>query len=183
MTAKEKITAACDDLDALSIIRYPDPRLKEVCSPVETIDDDVRRLIDRMTELMFDTSGVGLAAPQVGVTVRLFLASPSFREDDLHVYINPTLVDSDGQVTDEEGCLSFPQIFTKVKRARRVTVRALGRDGEPFTQDLEDLHARIVQHEGDHLDGVLLVDRMGSVAKMGHRKALSVLEEAFATRA
>jgi peptide deformylase len=180
MTAKEKITTACDALDALEIIRYPDPRLKELCSPIETVDDDVRRLIDRMTDLMFDSKGVGLAAPQVGVSVRLFLASPSFRDDDLHVYINPAIVDSDGQATDEEGCLSFPQIFTKVKRARRVTIEALDRDGQRFTQDLEDLHARIAQHEGDHLDGVLLVDRMGSVAKMGHRKALAALEELYA---
>lgn len=178
MTAEEKIAAA--DLDALRIVHYPDPRLREACSALEGVCEDVVRLAERMRDLMFRSKGVGLAAPQVGVTVRLFLASPNFDPGDVHVYINPRLVDTEGNADGEEGCLSFPNIFSKVKRARTVTVEALGLDGEPFRQTVSELHARIVQHENDHLDGMLLVDRMGSVSKLAHRKALSALEAEYA---
>ncbi len=167
------------DPDALGIVCYPDPRLTEVCTPVETVDDSVRSLLDRMFSLMFANRGVGLAAPQVGVTVRLFVASPTFEPDDRRVYINPEIISAEGLQDDEEGCLSFPGVACKVKRQRIATVRALGPDGEPFEETGEDLLARIYQHEIDHLDGRLLVDRMGSVAKLANRKALRQLEESF----
>jgi peptide deformylase len=177
MTAEEKIRAA--DLPSLQVVHYPDPRLKEICTGIEGVDDSVRALIDRMFELMFASNGVGLAAPQVGVTVRLFVASPTFQQEDRRVYINPRIITTDGGQEGEEGCLSFPGIFCKVKRARSVTVEALDYHGEPFTETVEQLHARIIQHEGDHLDGVLLADRMGSVAKLANRKALTALESSY----
>lgn len=179
MTAREKIASA--DLDSLRVIQYPDPRLKEICTPVEEFDDALRALVERMAAVMFESRGVGLAAPQVGVTVRLFLASPSFDPSDLHVYINPRIVETSGSDMGEEGCLSFPEIFCKVKRAQSVTVEAFGPDGEPFRHIVEELHARIIQHESDHLDGTLLVDRMGSLAKLSHRKALQALELDYAS--
>jgi len=164
----------------LTVICYPDPRLRELCTPVRAVDDSVRALIDRMFELMFESRGVGLAAPQVGVTVRLFVASPMFQPDDRRVYVNPTIIAMDGAQDGEEGCLSFPSISCKVQRKKVATIRALNRDGECFEETGEDLVARIFQHESDHLDGRLLVDRMGSVARLTHRRALRELEESFA---
>lgn len=178
MNAREKIQSV--DVETLRIIRYPDPRLKESCTPIEEVDDSVTALTNKMARLMFASNGVGLAAAQVGVTVRLFLASPTFDENDLHVYINPKIVEKHGSINDEEGCLSFPNIFCRIKRAEKVTVEALGLDGKPFTQTVEGLHARILQHENDHLEGILLADRMGSVAKLAKRRALQSLEQQYA---
>jgi peptide deformylase len=171
------------DPAALSILRYPDPRLKEICSPVEAVDDSVRALIDRMFELMFEARGVGLAAPQVGVPVRLFIASATFQNDDRQAYVNPRIVAAEGTQEDDEGCLSFPGISCKIKRKKTVTICALDREGNEFERTISDLLARICQHEMDHLDGWLLVDRMGSVARLTNRRALKDLEESFATRA
>jgi peptide deformylase len=167
------------DLDELRVIHYPDPRLKEEATPIETVDDSVRALIARMKELMFESRGVGLAASQVGVTVRLFLASPMFDPDAVYVYINPKILSRDGTEPGEEGCLSFPGIYSKVKRAKTIVIEAQDQHGKVFRHEVSDLHARICQHENDHLDGILLVDRMGSVSKLSNRKALTELEEEF----
>jgi len=177
MDSSEKIRLA--DLASLQVIKYPDPRLREICTPVETIDEPLIRLVERMWELMLDSRGVGLAAPQVGVTVRLFAASPSFSPEDLKVYINPRIVEAAGTVDEEEGCLSFPQIFTKVKRNATITLEALDLEGNTFQETCIDLHSRIIQHEIDHLDGRLLVDRMGTVAKLANRRTLKELEAQF----
>jgi len=168
------------DLPSLKIIRYPDPRLREVSTPVEEIDDHVRRLADRMFALMLAAKGVGLAAPQVGVTVRLFVTSPTFQEQDRRVYVNPELISLDGQQEDEEGCLSFPGITSKIKRGHVATIRATNLDGQTFQETGEGLTARVFQHEMDHINGRLLIDRMGSVARLSHRRALADLEEQFA---
>lgn len=177
MTAEEKIQAA--DLDSLAILQYPDPRLSEVCTPIKAVDDRVAALVETMVELMFHAQGVGLAAPQVGVTVQLFLATPTFDRDDVHVYINPRIVSGEGGVDDEEGCLSFPGVYSRVKRKKKVTIEATGLDGELFRETVTGLHSRILQHENDHLEGILLVDRMGTISKLSNRKALSNLREAF----
>ncbi|MFP4055070.1 MAG: peptide deformylase, partial [Phycisphaerae bacterium] len=139
----------------------------------------VAALVDRMFELMFARQGVGLAAPQVGVTARLFIGSPSFSEDDRHVYINPELVSVDGWQEGEEGCLSFPDIHCRISRYKEATIRAHGLDGDLFEETGVDLTARLFQHEGDHLEGRLLVDRMGKLAKMAARRQLRELEAQF----
>ncbi|MBS3733565.1 MAG: peptide deformylase [Phycisphaerae bacterium] len=169
------------DGDRLTLVKYPDPRLRSPCRPVGKVDDDIRTLIDRMFELMFAFRGVGLAGPQVGVSLRLFVASPTFHTDDRQVYINPDIVALDGSQDGEEGCLSFPDIACRVRRYQTATLRALDRDGEPFERAADGLLARIIQHETDHLDGRLLVDRMGSLAKLSHRAALKELEAAYET--
>jgi peptide deformylase len=171
------------DLAGLRILRYPDPRLTVMCTPLGAVDDSVRALIDRMFELMFEARGVGLAAPQVGVTVRLFIASATFDPADRGVYIDPVITATEGTQDGEEGCLSFPGVSCKVKRKKFATIRALDRDGNPFEQTGEDLLARIIQHESDHLDGKLLVDRMGSVAKLANRRLLREMEENYAATA
>ncbi len=180
MSSADKIAAAAADLAALCVIRYPNPRLRETCADVEAVDDNVRAMVERMFELMFTSSGVGLAAPQVGVTVRLLVASPTFEQTDRLCLINPRIVAADGWDEQEEGCLSFPGIYCKVKRRRDVTVEALDLAGNCVRHELEGFAARVVQHEMDHLDGRLLVDRMSQVAKLANRQALKQLEAEFA---
>jgi len=170
------------DVAGLRIVRYPDPRLREACGEAPPVDDALRALVDRMFELMFAARGVGLAAPQVGVAVRLFVASPSFQETDRRVYINPRLLALEGSQDGDEGCLSFPGIFSRVKRATTATIRATGLDGAVFEETGEDLTARIFQHEMDHIDGTLLVDRMGSLTKLSNRRALKTLEEEYSDK-
>ena len=179
MSDNPKIAQA--DLAALKVLHYPDPRLKDHCTPLarEEINQSVRDLIERMFELMIPARGVGLAAPQVGITVRLFIASPTMQNDDRHVYVNPRIISADGWQNGEEGCLSFPGISCKIKRRAEVTIEALDLDGNVFQETVTELPARIFQHEIDHLDGRLLVDRMGTVARMGHSVALKQLVEQF----
>ena len=179
MSSADKIAAAAADLAALRVIRYPDPLLRETCTEVEAVDDNVRAMVERMFELMFTSSGVGLAGPQVGVTVRLLVASPTFEQTDRLCLINPRIVVADGWDEQEEGCLSFPGIYCKVRRRASITVESLDLDGNPSRQELEGFAARVVQHEMDHLDGQLLVDRMSQVAKLANRKALKQLEAEF----
>ena len=179
MSPAEKIATAAAGRDALRVVRYPDPRLREMCTPVETVNDDVRALAERMLELMFDSTGVGLAAPQVGVTVRLLVASPTFERTDRLCLINPRIIAEDGWDEQEEGCLSFPGIYCKIRRRRDIAVETLDLDGRLVRHELEGFAARVVQHEVDHLDGRLFVDRMSQIAKLANRKALKQLEAEF----
>jgi len=177
MDSAEKIIQV--QVPELKIVRYPDPRLREMCSEVEGVSDKLRQIVERMFELMFAARGVGLAAPQIGTTVRLFVASPSFEDDDRRVYINPRITTVEGSQDGDEGCLSFPGISSRVKRYNFATIQAMDLDGNIFEETGEELTARIFQHELDHLNGTLLVDRMGSVAKLANRRALKELEEEF----
>ena len=167
------------DPTKLSVLKYPDPRLRTPCLDIEVIDENLRTLVDAMQNLMFATNGVGLAAPQVGVTIRMFIASPTFNPEDSRVYINPQIIESLGTQEDEEGCLSLPGIFAQIKRSRIITIEATDLDGNIFRETGEDLAARVFQHETDHLDGKLMLDRMGSVSKLASRKTLKKLELEF----
>ena len=177
MVKNEKIQLA--DLGSLRIIHYPDPRLMEVCTPVDEVDDSVRDLAERMFELMLDAGGVGLAAPQVGLTVRLFVASPGPEAQDRRVYVNPSIIAAEGAQHEEEGCLSLPGITCHIRRSKVVTIRATNPDGEVFEETGEDLAARAFQHELDHLDGRLLIHRMATVARMANRRRVKELEREF----
>lgn len=167
------------DIKSLEIIKYPDPRLRGPCVAVDTVDDDLQRLVEKMFELMFAARGVGLAAAQVGVCVQLFVSSPTVSDDDRHVYLSPEIISAEGSQVEEEGCLSLPGILSKIKRAKTVTIRATGLDGQVFEQTGEDLVARVFQHEMDHIEGRLLLDRMGTVAKLTNRQTLKELENDF----
>ncbi len=167
------------DIESLEIIKYPDPQLRGPCVAVDGLDEDLQRLVEKMFELMFAVRGVGLAAPQVGVCVRLFVSSPTVADDDRLVYVNPEILSAEGSQVEEEGCLSLPGILSKIKRANTVTIRATGLDGQAFEQTGEGLIARILQHEMDHIEGRLLLDRMGTVAKLTNRQTLKELEEDF----
>lgn len=144
------------------ILEYPDKRLRIVAEPVEVVDDEVRQLVDDMAETMYAAPGVGLAAPQVGVSRRVFVVDIAGRDEParLLAFINPRFVLKEDEVVWEEGCLSFPGVHEEVKRAGHVVVHALDRDGNPFEVEAEGLMAVALQHENDHLDGVLLIDQV-----------------------
>ncbi|WP_437641289.1 peptide deformylase [Sorangium sp. So ce854] len=150
-----------------TILHYPDPRLRQKAQPVGDITPEIAKLIDDMAETMYAAPGVGLAATQIGEPHRIFLVDIAADNEpsNLLVFINPEIVRQEGQQTGPEGCLSFPGISEDIKRAERVTVRARGRDGATFEVAADGLLAVAIQHELDHLDGVLMIDRMGTLKK------------------
>lgn len=166
------------------ILRYPDPRLREPGKKVAVVDDRVRQLVDDMAESMYAAPGVGLAAPQVGESWRIFIVDCAESEapSELRVFINPEIVDSHDEVVWTEGCLSFPGVSEPVRRAASVVVRALDRDGVPFELGAEGLLAVAIQHELDHLNGVLLIDHLGPLKKrILHRKLVKRAAEHAST--
>ena len=150
----------------LSILRYPDPRLHTIARPVAAVDERIRRLVDDMLETMYAADGVGLAATQVDVHERVIVMDTSEQHDRPVVLINPDIIrrSEELQMT-EEGCLSVPLVYDRVQRHARVTVRALGRDGEPFEMDAEGLSAVCVQHEMDHLLGKVFVEYLSALKR------------------
>jgi peptide deformylase len=150
----------------LKILRYPDPRLQTVAKPVEAVDERIRQLVDDMLETMYAADGVGLAATQVNVHERVVVIDTSKDRDDPRVLINPEITKfSEGFVEGEEGCLSVPLTYDKVPRHARVSVRALGRDGQPYEFDAEGLLAVCVQHELDHLLGKVFVEYLSPLKR------------------
>lgn len=153
-------------MSLLPILRYPDPRLHTVAKPVVEVDERIRRLVDDMLETMYAADGVGLAATQVDVHERVIVIDTSESRDRPRVLINPELIaQSEEMVLGEEGCLSVPQIYDKVERHARVTVRALGRDGQPYQFDAEGLESVCVQHEMDHLVGKVFVEYLSALKR------------------
>jgi peptide deformylase len=166
--------------ESLEIIHYPDPRLKAVSKRVESFDADLKALTDRMFVLMREHEGVGLAAPQVGVNLRLFVMNHSGEPGDDRVVVNPVLTPLEGDDAEaDEGCLSIPQVRVNVLRSDRMKLSAQDVTGQPFEMEADDLIARIWQHETDHLDGRLLIDRMSFSEKIKYRKKLKALEDEF----
>jgi peptide deformylase len=166
--------------EELKIILWPDPRLKKQSQPVVEFDGRLAALADRMFELMRAAKGVGLAAPQVGQSVRMFIMNPTGDPKDDLVYVNPELTDASGSDEAEEGCLSLPGINVNIVRDKDVRMRAKDLQGNPIEQIASGYVARIWQHEFDHLNGIMLTDRMGSVAKLTNRRTLKELEEKYA---
>jgi peptide deformylase len=130
-----------------------------------------------MTDIMVEQKGVGLAAPQAGVPLRLFIISIDGSRENVRAYVNPTVKPEGPLVENEEGCLSVPGIYTKIKRYGRATVTATDLDGKLFTEQAEGLYARALQHEFDHIEGVTIVNRMPTIARIAHRRQLKKLEE------
>ena len=156
----------------LKIIRWPDPRLKKMSKPVESFGPDLATLATRMLELMRAAKGVGLAAPQVGLNVRLFVMNATGEPGDDRIYVNPVLTDGDGDEESEEGCLSLPDIHVNVVRFKHMKMAAQDLKGRPIEEAADGFVARVWQHEFDHLNGTLLTDRMGPVARMANRRKL-----------
>ncbi len=163
------------------ILEYPDPRLREVANPVAAVTPEIQTLVDDMAETMYAAPGCGLAATQIGEMHRIFVVDCAEEDEpsDLRVFINPEIFEKDGQVAWDEGCLSFPGVREEIKRAKRVKVRALDREGRSFELEAEGLLAVAIQHETDHLDGVLMIDKLNALKKrmMGRKLAQARKEQ------
>ncbi len=158
-----------------TILHYPDPRLREVAKPVTEVTDELRVLIQDMAETMYAAPGVGLAATQIGVDKRIFIIDLATEDEpsDLRVFINPEITEESGKQTWAEGCLSFPGITEDLECAAEVTVKALDEHGKPFELEADGLLAVAIQHENDHLEGKLMIDRVGVLKRrIIHRKML-----------
>lgn len=163
----------------LQIVTYPDPILLRRAEPIERIDESVRDVAHRMIELMHEAEGVGLAAPQVGLPWRMFVANSQQDEDEPDVvYINPKIEVFGDLSPREEGCLSLPGINAEIRRPGSVRISAVDLAGEPFSREDHSVLARVWQHEYDHLDGILILNRMTTMDRLAVRKAVRELEAA-----
>lgn len=167
-------------LAQLSILRYPDPVLRKRCLPIDQFDEQLAQLAARMIVLMHEAKGVGLAAPQVGLSVRLFVCNPTGESSDDVAWVNPVFKELTGAVEAEEGCLSIPGVNVPKRRAPRAVLEGQDLAGKPRRSDGVDLLARIWQHESDHLEGVLIIDGMSEVTEMANRRTLQQLAADYA---
>ncbi len=176
--------SAITDPTTLEIVNYPHPTLRWKSKPVKRVDDELRSVVRRMFELMYSARGIGLAANQVNLPLRLFVLNLKSDPDEGQelVFINPVLSRPKGIEEAEEGCLSFPQLYGPVTRPKQIHVSAFGIDGRPIDQDLDGLYARAVQHETDHLDGILFTDRLSSTNRLAVAETLDEFETEFDSR-
>lgn len=156
----------------LEILHFPDPRLRTLAQPVQTVDAAITQLVEDMFETMYAAPGIGLAATQVNVHKRVLVLDISEEKDQPLCFINPELIEKSGEEEMEEGCLSVPGYYEKVRRAEQIRVRALDRQGEPFELEVDGLLAVCIQHEIDHLDGKLFVDYLSELKRQRIRKKL-----------
>jgi peptide deformylase len=164
----------------LQIIIWPDPRLKKNSQPITEFSPDLQHLTQCMFALMREHKGVGLAAPQVGKNIRLFVMNATGDPQGDRIYINPILTEPDGEEISEEGCLSLPAINAQISRNKTIRMQAQDLQGNCFDELQSGYIARVWQHEVDHLNGVLITDRMGLSDKLKYRKTLRDLEETYA---
>ena len=163
----------------LDVLHFPDPRLRRRAEPIEKITDELRQLAADMLETMYDEPGIGLAAPQIGAAIRLIVMDTEWTEEDAErkpcVFVNPEIIERSGEIVWNEGCLSVPDFSAEVKRAERVVLRALDLEGREVEETASGLRAVCFQHELDHLDGVLFIDRISRLKRnlyVGRRKKL-----------
>jgi len=156
----------------LTILEFPDPRLRTRAIAVESVDDELRKLIDDMFETMYAAPGIGLAATQVDVHKRLLVTDVSANNSEPYVLINPSILEKDGVTVSEEGCLSVPGYCEEVERAEHIRVRFLDRNGDEVEMEAEGLLAVCIQHEMDHLEGKLFVDYLSEAKRQRIRKRL-----------
>jgi peptide deformylase len=166
----------------MKIIHYPHPALRHAGKAVTTIDKDLRLQIGQMMDCMYEAKGLGLAAPQVALPYQLLVMNvtgdPNQKERE-EIYLNPVIVDRKGVMDGEEGCLSFPGLFQKVRRAKTIKIHAYDLKGKMVEKVVSDLESRAWQHEIDHLNGVLFIDKMGILAKLASRGSLRSFEYDF----
>ena len=167
----------------LEILHHPDPRLRKKAAPVTGVDDKTRELMDSMLETMYAAKGIGLAATQVNIQQRIVVIDLSEEKNQPLFLVNAEILQKEGQIEHEEGCLSVPEYYEKVTRAERVKVRALGRDGQTFELDAEGLLAVCIQHELDHLDGKLFVDYLSQLKQQRVRKKMEKMARQQHTQA
>jgi peptide deformylase len=166
----------------MKIVHYPHPALRHPAKTLATIDKQLRIHVGEMMQLMYEAKGLGLAAPQVALPYQLLVMNvtgdPNKPECE-EVYVNPVIMDRKGIQDDEEGCLSFPGLFQKIRRAKTIRIRAYDLKGEPVEKVVHDLEARAWQHEIDHLNGILFIDKMGLPALKDSEKSITTLEQEF----
>lgn len=166
----------------MQIVKYPHPTLRYQSKPLRRVDAELRKMVRQMFDLMYEFEGIGLAANQVDLPYRMFVinltADPAAKDEE-HVFINPVITRRKGSAEDREGCLSFPEIFAPVVRSEEITVNAYDINGEELTYDLSGLPARAVQHETDHLDGTVFIDRMSPANRLAIKEALQELDLHF----
>lgn len=151
-------------MSILELVLYPDPKLKEVSSEIQTIDDEIRELLNNMVETMYDAPGIGLAAPQIGKNIRAIVVDVGEEKGkNLLKLINPEIIESSGETKTEEGCLSIPGVSEIVTRPSNVTIRALDEHGKQVELSADGLLAVCLQHEIDHLDGILFIDHLSKL--------------------
>ena len=161
----------------LRLVYYPDPILKKKCAPVEDFGQDLRAFAAQMLELMHEAKGLGLAAPQVGVSHGLFVCNVTGEPGDDLVFVNPAFTELTGATEQEEGCLCLPGVGVTMRRATQAVIEAQTTEGKPFRMTGEGLLARVWQHEVDHLEGRLIVDNMTTADEIANRRALKQLKE------
>jgi peptide deformylase len=165
------------------IVKYPHPTLRYKSKPLLRVDSELRKMIHQMFDLMYTHEGVGLAANQVDLPYRVIvmnIKSDAAAKDEEHAFINPVIVQRKGGMEEkEEGCLSLPEIFAPVKRAQKIVLNAYNLSGQEVTWELDGMYARVVQHECDHLDGILFVDRLSPANLLAVKEALQDMEAAF----
>lgn len=169
----------------MEIVHYPHPALRWKSKPVQQIDADLRKKVREMFELMYEHRGIGLAANQVALPLRVFVINPTGdpdEPDEEMVFINPEITRRKGSSEGEEGCLSLPDVYGPVRRAHDIVVDAFDLQGHGFQMDLDDLHSRVVQHETDHLDGVMFFDRMTPEARQEIETKIADFEHQFRVR-
>jgi peptide deformylase len=162
----------------LELLYYPDPRLRQKATPVGEIDDEVKERLSAMVEILHRAQGIGLAATQVGWMVRLCLVNPSGEEGRHEVLINPEIFEEEGRAVSEEGCLSLPGIYADVTRPETVRVRYLDLEGNPHEREADGILATVIQHEVDHLDGILFITKISPADRLRIKKQLTSLERA-----
>lgn len=167
----------------MRILTYPHPTLRHPSKPLKRVDGEFRKIVAEMIDLMYQEGGIGLAANQVDLPYRVFVLNPTGdpeQKEHEHVFINPVISRRQGSAEAEEGCLSFPGIQANVRRPEKIVVSAYNIRGDEMHLELDGLFARAVQHEYDHLEGILFVDRLSDPAKLAVRSALEELEAVFA---
>lgn len=166
----------------MRIIKYPHPALRHKSKTLRRVDAELKKIVRQMFELMYEHEGIGLAANQVDLPYRMFVANlkaDSAAEDDEHVFINPVITQKKGSSEDREGCLSFPELYAPVRRPEKITVNAYSLTGEELTYEMSGLFAKAVQHETDHLDGVLFIDRLSPANQLAVKDDLIAFESEF----
>jgi peptide deformylase len=167
------------DVDKCCMTHFPAPVLTRPAHPIENIDDNIRELSEKMIDLMINSGGIGLAGPQAGVNLRIFVVSPDGTKENAKTYINPEIELSGPLEANDEGCLSLPGVYAKIKRYKKCKITATDLEGNTFTEEAAGLLVRAFQHEYDHLEGIMIKDRMGQVARIAARKKLKQLQEDY----
>ena len=166
----------------MQVVKYPHPTLRHKSKPLRRVDGELKKMIRQMFDLMYEQKGIGLAANQVNLPYRMFVinihSDPDDKEEE-RVFINPVITQRKGVAEDREGCLSFPEIFAPVKRPEKIVINAYNAAGEEVTYEMEGLYAQVVQHEADHLDGVVFIDRLSPANLLAIRDDLEALERVF----